>query len=66
MAVVGFRAGYPALVAQDAVLSPEARQALVEVSTTCLGEALATFADVDVAGLFGQELARATRPGRPR
>ena len=43
MIVAGLRAGYPALAADDEALGADGRQALAEVSGTCVGEALAAF-----------------------
>jgi pimeloyl-ACP methyl ester carboxylesterase len=47
MVVVGMRAGYPSLAADDSLLSPDGRQALTEVDTQCLGDALGAFRDRD-------------------
>jgi pimeloyl-ACP methyl ester carboxylesterase len=52
MIVAGLRAGYPALAADDEVLGAEGRQALADVSGTCVGEALAAFNGRDVETLF--------------
>ena len=52
MIVAGLRAGYPALAADDGALGAEGRQALADVSGTCLSEALAAFNGRDVATLF--------------
>ena len=52
MIVAGLRAGYPALAADDEALGADGRQALADVSGTCVGEALAAFNGRDVAALF--------------
>ena len=43
---------YPALAADDEALGADGRQALADVSGTCVGEALAAFNGRDVATLF--------------
>jgi pimeloyl-ACP methyl ester carboxylesterase len=52
MIIAGLRAGYPELAADDGALGAEGRQALADVSGTCLSEALAAFNGRDVEALF--------------
>jgi pimeloyl-ACP methyl ester carboxylesterase len=52
MVVVGFRAGYPELAADDHLLTDAGRQALARVDGQCLGETLTTFRDEDPAPLL--------------
>ena len=52
MLVVGLRAGYPALAADDQLLSDAGRQALAQVDDQCLDETLTTFHDEDPAPLL--------------
>ena len=52
MVVVGLRAGYPQLAADDHLLSDAGRQALAQVDDQCLDETLTTFRDEDPAPLL--------------
>lgn len=52
MVVVGLRAGYPELAADDQQLSDAGRQALAQVDGKCLDETLTTFRDEDPAPLL--------------
>jgi pimeloyl-ACP methyl ester carboxylesterase len=52
MVVVGLRAGYPQLAADDHLLSDAGRQALAQVDDQCLDETLTTFRDEDPTPLL--------------
>jgi len=52
MLVVGFRAGYPELAADDQLLTDAGREALARVDDQCLDETLTTFRDEDPAPLL--------------
>ena len=52
MLVVGLRAGYPELAADDQLLSDAGRQALARLDDQCLDETLSTFRDEDPAPLL--------------
>jgi pimeloyl-ACP methyl ester carboxylesterase len=52
MVVVGFRAGYPELAADDHLLTEAGRQALARVDGQCLRETLTTFRDEDPTPLL--------------
>ena len=53
MIIAGLRAGYPALSADDDVLSPDGLRALTAASTACLGDNLDAFRSADLEALFG-------------
>jgi pimeloyl-ACP methyl ester carboxylesterase len=52
MVVVGFRAGYPELAADDQLLADAGRQALAQADDQCLDETLSTFRDEDPTTLL--------------
>ena len=52
MVIVGYRAGYPALAADDQLLTDAGREALARVDGQCLDETLGTFSDEDPAPLL--------------
>jgi hypothetical protein len=52
MLVVGLRAGYPELAADDQLLTDAGREALARVDDECLDETLTTFRDEDPAPLL--------------
>jgi pimeloyl-ACP methyl ester carboxylesterase len=52
MIIAGLRAGYPELAGDDRHLSEAGRGALVEASTSCVGDTLDRFGSSDLAALF--------------